>query len=141
MPPPTALRALPVVLLGTVLAVSACAPARGVSIPPGAADLDRCLGRTILVDDLASVGEPGCDLAGSVVWTESGIRVVVQPVGITFSSSLGSNPDFTLTVVNWGVPGVSATLSERGEVVQTWATSETAADLEAEQQRLDGLRP
>lgn len=130
----------------SALAVSAligplagCAGTDGVLIPSGAELLKPCkFGRTIEVEDLAEIGEPGCDMAGATIRFADGSTGEVGSVGAakSWSYSVEGEGDVIpnhFTMVNWGVPGVAvAEFDTRERLKRIWASSEEASDLQRE---------
>ncbi len=126
---------------GLLLLVVGCsASGAGVSVPPGFDDLDQCPPRSIAVDDLREIGEPGCNLIGSSLVFPDGVSLPVSAVGEVFSSRNSSAGDHEHLIVNWGIPGVAAVTSDGGELLDLWASSDEAEQLQREQAKIEGLR-
>ncbi|WP_157535991.1 hypothetical protein [Microbacterium sp. Root166] len=122
------------------LAVSGCAPARGVSVPLGADELAPCEGASINVEDLEAAGEPGCNLAGSSLTFPDGVaRLAIPQVGSVFSHQDSRLGNREILIVNWGVPGVAAAIVEGDQLLELWASGSAALDLHRQQLRLEGI--
>lgn len=132
-----------ITLIGTVglLCVTAgCGDSgRGVSIPLGSEELDQCLPRSIAVEDLREIGEPGCDLVGSSLIFPDGQSLQIYGVGEAFSSSYSGAGEHDHLIVNWGIPGVGAFTRLGNDLLGLWATSEEAERLQHEQAKIEGL--
>lgn len=123
-----AFRAFVVLTLCVITLYSCRSP--GVKVPDGYYELPICEIQTIRVEDLdTGIGE-GCNLLGSII---------VFPDGITHGV-MHSTPSLTLvpmdrkkavtySVHNWGVPGVSASMTRYGKPVQVWASTPEAREL------------
>lgn len=133
-----------------MLALSGCAPG-GVTIPPGYEELPPCPERVIAATELRDLGEPACDLTGSRVSFPGGTVLTIDAVGTVLTHSASAEApqqaaqqdraaadpsEVTLTVVNWGIPGVGASLRVRDRVHEYWASSDTAAQLQRSQEAL-----
>lgn len=129
------------------LALTGCqGEPRGVVIPPGAESLSPCGVAQVAIDELADLGDPGCDLAGASLTFSAGVvdwripsapPLVVPAVGAVFTH--GDAEGHELLVVNCGVPGVGvAALDSRG-VVEIWASTDTARELHQQQLAIDGV--
>lgn len=119
-----------------VVAMTAACQSAGVEIPPGWENLKPCTyKRTIPVDDLADIGRPGCNMAGTEIGFPDGHSAEVGSVGATkswgdFTTADGANAPHHFTMVNWGLPGTAvAKYNDDNRLVMIWATSEDAADL------------
>lgn len=131
--------ALPVVAMAGLL--SACVPmgGHGVTIPTGAELLERCAPELLNVEDLASRGEPGCDLIGSSVYIPEGPTLEVREVGAVISHQSTSTGSVEYQILNWGVPGIAVSTVDEGRLIDLWASSETAEELQRQQLSLDGI--
>lgn len=126
---------------GLMVAVVGCSGGgAGVSIPLGFEDLDQCPPRSIAVEDLRAIGEPGCDLVGSSVTFPDGVSLPIYDVGEVFSSSDSSAGGHEHLIVNWGFPGVGVLTRDGDELLDLWATSDEAEHLQREQARIEGVR-
>jgi len=109
----------------------------GVVIPKGWQSLKKCnYARTIPLEELATIGQPGCNMAGTKIHFTDGSTYKVGSVGATDAWSYFAKPgDAELLsdhfeMVNWGVPGVAIAEFERdGSLRKIWATTEEAAEL------------
>ena len=133
------MRASLLILAGllAILPLSACAP-RGVSVPLGYDSLVQCEPRDIEAERMPEIGEPGCNLEGSSVIMPDGTQIILGQVGGVGSQQwFGSDGTggTEYMSVNWGIPG--AAVSKIGPTgAQSWATSDEALDLQAQQLRL-----
>lgn len=117
------------------LGVTACAPG-GVTIPPGFEELEPCPSQHYSVEELSRMENPGCDLAGSTIIAPDGSGHLIGDVGhvsvsSSYSAKLDQGPEYT--VVNWGVPGATLTITEAGKPRTTWASSAEALKLQRKQ--------
>lgn len=127
---------------GLLMAAVGCSGGgAGVSVPLGSGELEQCPPRSIAVEDLRQIGEPGCDLVGSSLIFPDGTSLPIYSVGEVFSSASPSAGDHEHLIVNWGVPGVGAFTKDSDELLDLWATSEKAEQLQREQAKIEGLRP
>lgn len=132
---------IPLALLGAVSYLTSCSNGgNGVTIPPGYDQLDSCDAQVFDVDDLVSVGEPGCDVAGSSLRFADGTVRPIFAVGSVsaYSHGIGSD-EMEYLVVNWGVPGVGAAMVKNGVLRDVWANGAEAHRLQCEQLRLDKI--
>lgn len=126
---------------GSLVALVGCGGGGAdVSVPLGFEDLDQCPPRSIAVEDLPEIGEPGCDLVGSSLTFPDGVSLPIYAVGEVFSSSHPSAGDHEHLIVNWGVPGVGAFTKDGDELLELWATSDQAEHLQREQAKIEGVR-
>lgn len=126
--------------VGLSLLLSACGH-EGVTVPPGANALTKCDVRQIPVEELASVGEPGCDLEGSSLLFPDGTTMEISPTGNVTGHQDSRFEGLEFVIVNWGVPGVGAALVENLQLVDVWASSPEALELQREQLRIEGIAP
>jgi hypothetical protein len=126
--------------VGLLSAVAGCAGGRGVNVPLGSEELDQCPPRSIAVEDLHEIGEPGCNLVGSSLIFPDGQTLSIYGVGETFSSSYSGAGEHDNVVVNWGIPGVGAYTQLGDELVDLWATSDEAERLQRELAEVSDLR-
>jgi hypothetical protein len=120
-----------------LLCVVAACQSSGVDVPPGWDDLKPCsYSHPIAVEDLADIGKPGCNMAGTTVTFPDGRTAKVGSVGVTDSwgylvtGEAGTIPKH-FTMVNWGVPGVAVSgYNTHGKVTKVWAMSKDAAALQ-----------
>lgn len=110
----------------------------GVSVPPGADDLQPCPVDTIDVTALAQMGEPGCNLAGSTLLFPTGEEYEIMEIGVAGGMSSSRMPTHQLRAVNWGVPGVGAVDITDG-VVTVWGSTQWAVELQLKQLALEGI--
>ncbi|WP_144019026.1 hypothetical protein [Demequina sp. NBRC 110056] len=129
---------LGVALVVAVLNLGACG-SEGVTVPPGADALDTCDSQRIEVVDLAGMGEPGCDLEGSSLVFPDGSTVEIEAVGNSSAFSTSSLEGVEFYYGNWGVPGVSASVVESGQLVDLWASTPEAYELELELLRIGDI--
>ena len=133
------MRASLLILAGllAIAPLSACAP-KGVSVPLGYDSLVQCEPRAIEAERMHEIGEPGCNLEGSSVIMPDGTQIRLGQVGGVGSQSwFGADGEggTEYMSVNWGIPG--AAVSQIGPTgAQSWATSDEALDLQAQQLRL-----
>ncbi len=109
-----------------------CAP-KGVMIPPGSDTLNPCPAREIRVEELESIGAPGCNLQGSTIVFPDGKLMPVVAVGEVWSAGIyteNETSDDKYHVTNWGVPGIAASIREESGAYKTWATSDAARKLQ-----------
>ncbi|MEU1970957.1 hypothetical protein ABZ477_04840 [Microbacterium sp. NPDC019599] len=125
-------------LLGSIVGCSG--GGAGVSVPQGFDDLDQCPPRSIPVEDLREIGEPGCDLVGSSLTFPDGVSLPIYAVGEVFSSADSSAGNREHLIVNWGTPGVGALTKDGDELLDLWATSDKAEHLQREQAKIEGVR-
>ena len=124
--------------VGLAIVLVGCTGGRGVTVPAGGDDLDACPVSTIAIEDLAAVGEPGCDLVGSTIALDGGLTLTVGSVGST--ATVSSDGDETSAVLaNWGVPGVGVYTTRDGRLDRVWSTSPAAQQLQHEQADVDGV--
>lgn len=129
------------VAVGSMVALVGCSGGgSGVSVPPGFDGLDQCPPRSIAVEDLRAIGEPGCDLVGSSLTFPDGVSLPIYAVGEVFSSSDSSARDDEHLIVNWGIPGVGVFTRDGDELLDLWATSDEAEHLQREQAKIEGVR-
>jgi len=129
----------PLVAALALTALCAC-QSSGVEIPQGYEALKPCkYGRTIEVEDLADVGKPGCNMAGTTIRFSDGSCHEVKSVGGNNSWSYlmagdeGSTIPKQFGMVNWGVPGVAVSEFDKQERLRRiWATSKDAYNLQRE---------
>lgn len=117
-------------------ALASCGGGQGVTIPNGSEELTRCDPQSISLADLATQGEPGCDLEGSSVRAADGTILSIFEVGAVRTYQ-GDGHEYT--IVNWGVPGVGVSAVDDGTLVDVWASTDGAEALQREQLRLDGV--
>ena len=110
----------------------------GVSVPPGADDLEPCPTATIDVTALAQMGQPGCNLAGSTLLFPTGEEYEIMEPGIAGGMSSARMPTHQLRAVNWGIPGVGAVDITDG-VVTVWGSTQWAVELQLKQLALEGI--
>ncbi|MGL3149572.1 hypothetical protein ACSS7Z_04355 [Microbacterium sp. A82] len=135
------LAALSMVTIAGSLSACAGATGHGVTIPPGADKLVQCPPAPIDATDLSSQGDPGCDLVGSLVRLPDGTSLEVREVGaVAWHQSSDTNLN-EYTIVNWGVPGVGISIVKEGRLVDLWASSADAEELQREQLRVEGIEP
>ena len=106
----------------------------------------------IPIGDLAAMGKPGCDLAGtSLTFADETLAFAVGPptadgsaptltvpsVGAVFSQGDGDGRE--LLVVNWGVPGVGVAAIEDRRLLAIWASSDSALDLQRQQLAVESV--
>lgn len=138
MPSRTTRVAVSALCLFLSFSLSACAPT-GVTIPPGSENLELCPPQEILVEELQNIGEPDCDLKGSSVVFPDGNVMPVVAVGDTWNSGIATEAetsDEKYVVLNWGVPGIAASVKEKAGSYRTWATSDAARKLQNQQLNL-----
>ncbi|MGO1770115.1 MAG: hypothetical protein ACTHZX_09185 [Microbacterium sp.] len=115
------------------LLLCGCAP-EGTTEPTDDGDLETCPVRTIAVEDLEDMGEPGCDLTGTALVFDDGVEMTIDGIGATQAQTehVGQTQqvDIKRVVVNWGLSGVAATKIERGEPVRSWASTPEALELQ-----------
>lgn len=121
-------------LAALLLLLGACTPyIHLTTIPEGYEDLERCEIRDVSVDQLASIGEPGCDLQGSTVVFPDGYRFSVGTVqeGAFLETRHDSDGKFQVgySVTNHGIPGIGASHRLPGADTQYWATSDLSLEL------------
>lgn len=126
-------------LLGCLGLAACAAGGAGITVPPGHERLAPCGPRQISVDELRSIGAPGCDPQGWNLAFPDGMVIGVAAVGDVFTSS---DPvrGHEYSVVNWGLPGVGAATIRDGRIAETWSSSPDADDLQHRQLLLDGYR-
>ncbi|WP_144276328.1 hypothetical protein [Demequina sp. NBRC 110053] len=129
---------LGVALVVAVLSLGACG-SEGVAVPPGSDALQSCDIQRIDVVDLAVMGKPGCDLEGSSLIFPDGSTVEIEAVGISSGFSTSSVEGVEFYYGNWGLPGVSASVVENGRLVDLWASTAEAYELEQALLRLGGI--
>ena len=120
-----------------VLLLGGCSSG-GVSVPPGADELDPCPVATIGVTSLPQLGEPGCNLAGSTLLFPTGEEFEVEETGVAGGMSSSRTPTHQIRAVNWGVPGVGAVDITDG-VVTVWGSTQWAVELQLKQLALEGI--
>lgn len=129
----------PSLVLISMVAVSGCgSQATGVSIPLGSESLRACKVQRLHVEQLHTLGSPGCDLEGSSVIFPEGTALTIEAVGVNVGEQPDATADLELTMVNWGLPGVGAALVRNGRATDVWATSEEAMTLQRQQLHIDG---
>lgn len=130
-------------LVGVVLSVAAlhlgACGSKGVVVPPGSEALSDCDVQQIHVGELASGGEPGCDLEGSTLLFPDGTALEIAPVGVATGYQDSRSEGAQLSIVNWGVPGVGASITEDGQLVEVWGSTSEALELQREQMRIGGV--
>lgn len=137
--PQHGLKPLAVVVAVGLLLPGCAAGGRGVTVPPGWDELEECDVMSVAAEDLAREGAPACDLAGSSLSFPSGMGMVTIPeVGEVFSRQVSGEPQ--ILVVNWGVPGVGAASIDDGRVVDVWASTAEAEDLQRQQLSVEGVK-
>lgn len=125
-------------LVPVALLAVACGSGAGVSIPPGADELEPCSFGPIKVDELPDIGVPGCDLVGASIVLPDATMLTVPAVGEVFAQQQGDD-SLECHIVNWGVPGVGVTAVKDGELVALWASSDEAGRLQREQLKVDNV--
>ena len=131
--------AVPLVAATALLSSCAAEGGRGVPVPTGAELLDQCAPETLRVEDLASRGEPGCDLIGSSVYIQDGPTLEIRGVGGASSYQDSSTGSVEYLMVNWGVPGIAVSVVEEGRLIDLWASSASAEKLQRQQLSLQGI--
>ena len=140
-------------LVAVTLSLAGCqGQPRGVAIPPGSEDLPPCSVAQVPIDELAAMGEPGCDLTGtSLTFADEMLMFAAGPpaagggtpsltvpsVGAVFSQ--GEGDDRELLIVNWGVPGVGVAAIEDGRLIEIWASSDSALELQRQQLAVENV--
>lgn len=137
------MRVARLLLVGVVLSVvalhmGACG-SKGVAVPPGSEVLSDCEVQQVDVVELASGGEPGCDLEGSSSLFPDGTTLEIAPVGIATGYQGSSSEGVEFSIVNWGVSGVGASVTKDGQLVDVWASTPEALELQREQMRIGGV--
>ncbi|MGB2556545.1 hypothetical protein [Cellulosimicrobium cellulans] len=127
-----------VVLSAGTLHLSACG-SEGVTVPPGSDALSDCEVQQFNVVELESGGEPGCDLEGSSLLFPDGTTLEIGPVGNAASYQDSGSEGVEFSIVNWGIPGVGASITQDGELIDVWASTPEALDLQREQMRIEGV--
>lgn len=118
-----------------LLLLSGCSPGETLipQIPEGHESLEICPERDISVEELTSIGEPGCNLVGSTVVFPDGFTADVGAVGgITGTDAYHdgeTNPPVNYRVANFGIPGIAVSVITYGENPEMWATSDEAMQL------------
>jgi len=145
-------RALTVMVAATLCLAGCQWEGHGVVVPPGFKDLPPCLVREIPIEELSTVGEPGCDLTGSrLLFSGETLEYAVGPppsqggpptleirsVGGAFSQGDGRGRELLIT--NWGVPGVSVAAVEDGRLLKSWVSSDAARDLLRQSLEIDNI--
>lgn len=122
-------------MISLALLLTSCAgDGEGVTLPPGAEDLELCPVSEIEVTDLAAAGAPGCDLDGSTLRFPDGQRERIHTPGVVESTGFGPGGDKIYMVVNWGVPGVGASITDpENNVIGIWGSSPEAIELHEQQ--------
>lgn len=121
--------------------LSACGNTSGVNIPLGSDQLEQCSPITIDVGDLSSIGEPECDLVGSTVLLPNGTPLEIDEVGVVASYQSPQDDGHTEhLIVNWGIPGIAVSAIEAQRLMDQWATSPDAAELQRQQLLLEGVK-
>lgn len=118
-----------VVLTLCVITLYSCRSS-GVKVPDGYYELPICERQTIRVEDLdTGIGE-GCNLLGSAVVFPDGVThgIVDYTPSLTIIPS-NKEEAVVYSVHNWGVPGVSASMTRYGKPVQVWASTPEAREL------------
>lgn len=131
--------AVPLVAVTGLLSSCVATGGQGVTVPTGAELLERCAPELLSVEDLASRGEPGCNLIGSSVYIPDGPTLEVRKVGAAFSHQSSSTGSVEYQILNWGVPGIAVSTVDEGQLVDLWASSITAEELQRQQLSLDGI--
>lgn len=121
-----------------VLNLGACGT-EGVSVPPGSDALADCEVQQIEVVELTAGGVPGCDLEGSSLVFPDGTTVEIAAVGTATGYQDSRLEGFEFLIVNWGVPGVGASIVKDGQLVDMWASTPEALELQREQMRIEGV--
>lgn len=129
-------------VVGCVTGLAACSTEpSGVLLPPGSESLPLCEPGPLHVDDLATIGIPGCNLQGSALIFPDGSTVTIEEPGWSYAvEPHAERSDVVFTVVNWGVPGIGAAHINAGVIQRVWATSTDALTLQREALRQDGYR-
>ncbi|WP_460802789.1 hypothetical protein [Microbacterium sp. GXF6406] len=135
----TLLVALPVVAMAGVLSACIAKGGQGVTVPAGAELLEQCAPELLNVEDLASIGEPGCNLIGSSVYIPDGPTLEVREVGAAFSHQSSVNGSVEYQILNWGVPGIAVSTVDEGRLIDLWASSAMAEELQREQLSLGSI--
>ncbi len=131
--------ALPVVAMAGLLSACIAKGGQGVTVPAGADLLEQCAPELLSVEDLASRGEPGCDLVGSSVYIPDGPTLDVWQVGTAFSHQSSSTGSVEYQILNWGIPGIAVSTVDDGRLIDLWASSAEAEELQRQQLSLDGI--
>lgn len=128
-------------LAATAVLLSGCLVqgGQGVTVPPGSELLEQCTPELFSVEDLASRGEPGCDLIGSSVRIPDGPIFEVREVGAAFSHQSSATGSVIFQILNWGVPGIAVSAVDGGQLIDLWASSSKAEELQRQQLSLDGV--
>lgn len=109
----------------------------GVTVPDGAADLRPCPVRTIDVTALREMGEPGCNLEGSVLVFPNGREMTLGAPGWNGGATDSSSGEWVRAAA-WGVPGVGAAYIT-GRNVTVWGSTPDAVDLQLQLLALEGI--
>ncbi|WP_145985712.1 hypothetical protein [Microbacterium phyllosphaerae] len=134
------------------VALVGCGAAPGVTLRDGSETLPACPITKLAPSTISVVGVPGCDLEGSGVdiselASQFDIEVLGPPggepsltipaAGAVFSQGDGEGRE--LLMVNWGADGIGLALIDNGQLVNVWASSETALELQGEHLKLEGV--
>ena len=120
-----------------VLLLGGCSSG-GVSVPPGAGDLEPCPVATIDVTSLAQMGEPGCNLAGSTLRFPTGEEFELGEPGSGGGITSSRMRTHEVRAANWGIPGAGAVDITDG-VVTVWGSTQWAVELQLEALALEGI--
>lgn len=128
-------------LAATAALLSGCLAkgGQGVTVPPGSDLLEQCTPELLSAEDLASRGEPGCNLIGSSVRIPDGPTFEVREVGAVFSHQSSATGSVKFQILNWGVPGIAVSTVDEGQLIDLWASSPKAEELQLQQLSLDGI--
>jgi len=131
--------AVPLVAVTGLLSSCVAKGGQGVMVPTGAELLEQCAPKILSVEDLRSRGEPGCNLLGSSVYLPDGPTLEVREVGAAFSHQSSSTGSVEFQILNWGVPGIAVSTVDEGRLIDLWASSVFAEELQRQQLSLDGI--
>lgn len=92
-------------------------------MPSGAEALKSCqVDGPVNVSDIASSSQlASCDAEGVVVVFPDGEQMTAEAIGVT--SAAEPDPDSQYSLINWGVPGLSAGTVQTGSL-QLWGSTE-----------------
>lgn len=110
---------------------------RRAAVPDGAEDLKTCSIRKIDVTALSEMGEPGCDLEGSILVFPNGHEMTLGAPGWNVGSTDSRSGEWVRAAA-WGVPGVGAAYITDGNVT-VWGSTPDAVDLQLQLLARDGL--
>lgn len=108
-------------------------------MPPGSDALSDCKVQQVRVVELAESGEPGCNLEGSSLLFPDGTTLEIAPVGNATGYEDSRSEGTEFRIVNWGIPGVGASVTKDGHLVDLWASTPEALELQREQMRIEGV--